>query len=154
MDSLTITADSLRLVSDSLNYFMKVLPEIKQQISILKPLIICLSFLLLIDFLTGVRKAKSLKQKIHSGGFRRSINKMNDYCLAIIASQIFTWMLNLEFTLSYYVALFVCGIELKSIFENVSQTTGVDIIGYFKGFIPNPKDILKKPKGDNPSGEK
>jgi phage-related holin len=146
MDSLTLTADSL-------NYFMKVLPEIKQQLFILKPLIICLSFLLLVDFLTGVRKAKALKEKIQSRGFRRTISKMNDYCLAIISSQVFTWMLDLEFTLSYYVALVVCGIELKSIFENVSQTTGVDIIGYFKGFIPNPKNILKKPASDKPAGE-
>jgi phage-related holin len=146
MDSLTITADSL-------NFLMKVLPEIKQQLFILKPLIICLSFLLLVDFMTGVRKAKALKEKIQSRGFRRTISKMNDYCLAIISSQVFTWMLDLEFTLSYYVALFVCGIELKSIFENVSQTTGVDIIGYFKGFIPNPKDILKKPASDKPAGE-
>jgi phage-related holin len=146
MDSLTLTADSL-------NYFMKVLPEIKQQLFILKPLIICLSFLLLVDFMTGVRKAKALKEKIQSRGFRRTISKMNDYCLAIISSQVFTWMLDLEFTLSYYVAMFVCGIELKSIFENVSQTTGVDIIGYFKGFIPNPKDILKKPTSDKPAGE-
>lgn len=141
--------DSLVITQDSLNYFMQVLPEFKQQLFILKPLIICLSFLLLTDFLTGVRKAKALKEKIQSNGFRRTISKMNDYCLAIIASQVFTWMLDLDFTLSYYVALFVCGIELKSIFENVSQTTGVDIIGYFKGFIPNPKDILKKPNTDN-----
>jgi phage-related holin len=144
MDSLVITADSLLLAKDSLNYFVKVLPQIKEQLCILKPLIICLSFLLLVDFMTGVRKAKSLNEKIQSKGFRRTINKMNDYCLAIISSQVFTWMLSLEFTLSYYVALFVCGIELKSIFENVSQTTGVDIIGYFKGFIPNPKDMFKK----------
>jgi phage-related holin len=144
MDSLVITSDTLALANDSLNFFVKVLPQIKEQLCVLKPLIICLSFLLLVDFLTGVRKAKSLGEKIQSKGFRRSINKMNDYCLAIISSQVFTWLLSLEFTLSYYVALFVCGIELKSIFENVSQTTGVDIIGYFKGFIPNPKEMLKK----------
>jgi phage-related holin len=148
MDSLTITADSLRLASDSLNYFIKILPEIKQQLCILKPLIMCLSFLLLVDFLTGVRKARALKEKIQSRGFRRTISKMNDYCLAIISSQVFTWMLDLDFTLSYYVALFVCGIELKSIYENVSQTTGVNIIGYFKGFIPTPKDFIKKPDTD------
>lgn len=148
MDSLTITADSLRIANDSLNFFMQVLPDIKKQLYILKPLIICLSFLLLVDFLTGVRKAKALGEKIQSKGFRRTINKMNDYCLAIISSQVFTWMLDLDFTLSYYVALFVCGIELKSIFENVSQTTGVNIIGYFKGFIPTPKDLIKKPGND------
>ena len=144
MDSLTLTSDTLLLAKDSLNYFVKVLPQIKEQLCILKPLIICLSFLLLVDFMTGVRKAKSLGEKIQSKGFRRTISKLNDYGLAIISSQVFTWMLSLEFTLSYYVALFVCGIELKSIFENVSQTTGVDIIGYFKGFIPNPKDMFKK----------
>jgi phage-related holin len=148
MDSLTITADSLRLANDSLNYFFKILPEIKQQLCILKPLIMCLSFLLIVDFLTGVRKARALKEKIQSRGFRRTISKMNDYCLAIISSQVFTWMLDLDFTLSYYVALFVCGIELKSIFENVSQTTGVNIVGYFKGFIPTPKDFIKKPDTD------
>lgn len=148
MDSLTITADSLRLASDSLNYFFKFLPEIKQQLCILKPLIMGLSFMLLIDFITGLRKAKHLGEKINSKGFRRTISKMNDYCLAIVGSQIFTWMFDLDFTLSYYVALFVCGIELKSIYENVSQTTGVNIIGYFKGFIPTPKDFIKKPDTD------
>ena len=148
MDSLTITADSLRLASDSLNYFFKILPEIKQQLCILKPLIMGLSFMLLIDFITGLRKAKHLGEKINSKGFRRTISKMNDYCLAIVGSQIFTWMFDLDFTLSYYVALFVCGIELKSIYENVSQTTGVNIVGYFKGFIPTPKDFLKKPDTD------
>ena len=80
MDSLTITADSLRLASDSLNYFFKVLPEIKQQLCILKPLIMGLSFMLLIDFITGFRKAKHLGEKINSKGFRRTISKMNDYC--------------------------------------------------------------------------
>lgn len=144
MDSLVITADSLRIASDSLNYFFKVLPEIKQQLCVLKPLIIGLTFLLTVDLITGVRKAKAIGEKIHSKGFRRSISKLNDYGLAIISSQVFTWMFDLDFTLSYYVALFICGIELKSIWENVSQTTGVDIIGYFKGFIPNPKDMIKK----------
>lgn len=148
MDSLTITADSLRMASDSLNYFMQVLPEIKQQLCILKPLIMGLSFMLLIDFLTGVRKAKHLGEKINSKGFRRTISKMNDYCLAIVSSQVFTWMFDLDFTLSYYVALFICGIELKSVYENVSQTTGVNLIGYFKGFIPTPKDLMKKLDND------
>jgi len=148
MDSLVITADSLRLANDSLNFFMQVLPEIKQQLCILKPLIIGLSFMLLVDFLTGIRKAKHLGEKINSKGFRRTISKMNDYCLAIVSSQVFTWMFDLDFTLSYYVALFICGIELKSVYENVSQTTGVNIIGYFKGFIPMPKDLIKKPGND------
>jgi hypothetical protein len=90
-----------------------------------------------------------LKEKINSKGFRRTLGKFNDYSFAIVSSQVFTWSFSLDFTLSYYVALFVCGIELKSIWENVSETTGVDIIGYFKGFLPNPKDMFKKKDKDD-----
>lgn len=138
--------DSLKIVINTTNYLPKGTTEIIEQINIVKPMIIGLFFLLLCDFITGIRKAKSLKQQINSGGFRRSISKMNDYSIAIVSSQVFTWVFTLDFTLSYYIALFICGIELKSIWENVSQTTGVNIIGYFKGFIPDPKTLLKKSK--------
>jgi len=141
--------DTLKFVVDTTNYFTKNLPYILQQISILKPLILGLIFLLTVDFLTGIRKAKHKGDQINSKGFRKTLGKFNDYSLAIVSSQVFTWMFTLDFTLSYYVALFVCGIELKSIWENVSETTGVDIVGYFKGFIPNPKDMFKKKDKDD-----
>ena len=138
--------DTLKIAIDTANFIQQNIPYIMQQISVLKPLILGLVFLLLTDFLTGIRKAKHKGEAISSKGFRRSIGKLNDYSLAIVASQVFTWMFTLDFTLSYYVALFICGIELKSIWENVSETTGVDIIGYFKGFIPDPKSIFKGKK--------
>ena len=141
--------DTIKFVVDTTNYFTKNLPYILEQISILKPLILGLIFLLTVDFLTGIRKAKHKGEHINSKGFRKTLGKFNDYSLAIVSSQVFTWMFTLDFTLSYYVALFVCGIELKSIWENVSETTGVDIIGYFKGFIPNPKDMFKKKDKDD-----
>jgi len=141
--------DTLKFVVDTTNYFTKNLPYILQQISILKPLILGLIFLLTVDFLTGIRKAKHKGDQINSKGFRKTLGKFNDYSLAIVSSQVFTWMFALDFTLAYYVALFICGIELKSIWENVSETTGVDIVGYFKGFIPNPKDMFKKKDKDD-----
>jgi hypothetical protein len=144
--------DSVLIAIDTANYFAKNLPYIIDQLCILKPIILGLVFLLCADFATGVRKARHLKEKINSRGFRRTLGKFNDYSFAIVSSQVFTWSFSLDFTLSYYVALFVCGIELKSIWENVSETTGVDIIGYFKGFLPNPKDMFKK-KGDNDKKE-
>ena len=140
--------DSIQIAKDTISFIDKHLPEIVNQLNILKPLICALMLLLLADFITGTRKAKALKQDINSGGFRRSISKFNDYSIAIVSSQVFTWMLTLDITLAYYVALFICGIELKSIYENVSQTTGVDLIGYFKGFIPTPKGLRNSDKSD------
>ena len=88
MDSLTITSDSLRLASDSLNFFMKVLPEIKMQLCILKPLSICLSFMLLIDFLTGVRKAKALGEK--AGENNKEADKVACIRTLIVLSYVIT----------------------------------------------------------------
>jgi phage-related holin len=146
--------DSVKTVVDTANFIEKHLPEIVTQLNILKPLIMGLVILLAADFITGTRKAKALKQQINSGGFRRSVSKFNDYSIAIVSSQVFTWMFTLDITLAYYVALFICGIELKSIWENVSQTTGVNIIGYFKGFIPDPKQMFKKEKADSEESAK
>lgn len=126
------------------------------QLQILKYYISALLLLLLADFITGVRKARSKGDAITSGGFRRSVNKFIEYSIAILSSHIFTWLFSLDITLSYYVALYICGIELKSIYENVSETTGVGIKDYFSGFIPNVKDILKNKKptdnGDTTKG--
>lgn len=114
------------------------------QLQILKNFITALMFLLAADFVTGTRKAKSQGKPLTSQGFRRSVNKFIEYSIAILSAHIFTWLFSLDITLSYYVALYVCGIELKSIFENVSETTGVGIKEYFQGFIPNVKDFIKK----------
>ena len=140
--------DSLLIAIDTANFIAKNLPYVIEQLCILKPIILGLVFLLCADFTTGVRKAKHLGEKINSKGFRRTLGKFNDYSFAIVSSQVFTWAFSLDFTLSYYVALFICGIELKSIWENVSETTGVDIIGYFKGFIPMPKKWQNKDEND------
>lgn len=127
-------------IEQALHYFKPLLEQFNQ----LKPLITALIFLIIFDFITGTRKAKSKGQELNSGGFRRSVSKLTEYSIAILASHIFTWMFDLDFFLSYYVALYICGIELKSIWENVSETTGVGIADYFKGFIPDVKNILTK----------
>jgi hypothetical protein len=135
--------DTIKILVDTTNFIARNMPYIAEQLCILKPIIGALIFLLCADFITGIRKAKHIGEKINSKGFRRSLGKFNDYALAITSSQVFTWAFNLDFTLSYYVAIFICGIELKSVWENVSATTGVNIIGYFKGFIPDPKSMFK-----------
>ena len=111
--------------------------ELCKQIEAMKMLIIGLFIFLLLDLITGIRKARLNKQAITSGGLRRSINKFIEYSIAILASQVFTYIFKLDVTLSYYVALFICTIELKSIFENISETTGVDLWKGIRKLIPS-----------------
>ena len=111
--------------------------ELCKQIEAMKILIIGLFIFLLLDLITGLRKARLNKQAITSGGLRRSINKFIEYSIAILASQVFTYIFKLDLTLSYYVALFICTIELKSIFENISETTGVDLWKGIRKLIPS-----------------
>lgn len=131
--------------------------ELCKQIEAMKMLIIGLFIFLLLDLITGIRKARLNKQAITSGGLRRSINKFLEYSIAILASQVFTYIFKLDLTLSYYVALFICTIELKSIFENISETTGIDLWKAVRKLIPSlsqlEEDKKKKKKekeSDNP----
>lgn len=111
--------------------------ELCKEIEAMKMLIVGLFIFLLLDLITGIRKARLNKQAITSGGLRRSINKFIEYSIAILASQVFTYIFKLDLTLSYYVALFIATIELKSIFENISETTGVDIWKGVRKLIPS-----------------
>jgi len=49
--------DTLKIAIDTANFIQQNIPYIMQQISVLKPLILGLVFLLLTDFLTGIRKS-------------------------------------------------------------------------------------------------
>lgn len=128
--------------------------ELCKQIDIMKPLIAGLFILLFLDLITGIRKAALNKQAITSSGLRKSISKFLEYSIAILASQVFTFVFKLDITLSYYVALFVATIELKSIFENISETTGVDLWKGIRKLIPSlsqlEADKKKKKESDNP----
>jgi phage-related holin len=127
--------------------------ELCKQVDIMKPLIAGLFILLALDLITGIRKAALNKQAITSGGLRKSISKFLEYSIAILASQVFTFVFKLDITLSYYVALFIATIELKSIFENISETTGVDLWKGIRKLIPSLSQLeeekKKKKESDN-----
>ena len=120
--------------------------ELCKQVDIMKPLIAGLFILLALDLITGIRKAALNKKAITSSGLRRSISKFLEYSIAILASQVFTFVFKLDITLSYYVALFIATIELKSIFENISETTGVDIWKGIRKLIPSLSQLEEEKK--------
>jgi len=125
--------------------------ELCKEINVMKPLIVGLFIFLLLDLITGIRKATINKQAITSLGLRKSLSKFLEYSIAILASQVFTFIFKLDITLSYYVALFIATIELKSIFENISETTGINLWKVVRKLIPSISQLeedKKKKKED------
>jgi len=126
--------------------------ELCKEINVMKPLIVGLFIFLLLDLITGIRKASINKQAITSLGLRKSLSKFLEYSIAILASQVFTFIFKLDITLSYYVALFIATIELKSIFENISETTGINLWKVVRKLIPSISQLeeeKKKKKEEN-----
>jgi phage-related holin len=126
--------------------------ELCKEINVMKPLIVGLFIFLLLDLITGIRKARINKQAITSLGLRKSLSKFLEYSIAILASQVFTFIFKLDITLSYYVALFIATIELKSIFENISETTGINLWKVVRKLIPSISQLeeeKKKKKEEN-----
>jgi len=120
--------------------------ELCKEIDVMKPLIVGLFIFLLLDLITGIRKASINKQAITSLGLRKSLSKFLEYSIAILASQVFTFIFKLDITLSYYVALFIATIELKSIFENISETTGINLWKFVRKLIPSISQLEEEKK--------
>jgi len=85
--------------------------------------------LIVVDFVTGIRKALSIGDKITSRGIARTVNKFLLYPSAILLCE---GMERVFFDnssivpLTYIVASFICATEFKSVLENIGAVTGVD----------------------------
>lgn len=85
--------------------------------------------LIVVDFVTGIRKALSIGDKITSRGIARTVNKFLLYPSAILLCE---GMERVFFDnssivpLTYIVAAFICATEFKSVLENIGAVTGVD----------------------------
>lgn len=120
----------------------------------IKGILILLGFLLLSDLLTGIWKSYRRGQKITSHKMSHTITKMVLYSMAIILTHgiemVFPTLALLNMT--NIAGGYVCLVELKSIYENVSALTGLDI---WKHLIERAKGLKKLTDditGDNTPG--
>ena len=90
-----------------------------------KDIVLVLLIFILVDFLSGVWAARKRGEKIRSGGFRKTLTKFLWYTIALILSFMMEKTFNLSWSnLSAIIGGFICFIELKSIFENITVITG------------------------------
>ncbi len=87
----------------------------------------------IIDFITGVQAAKhagEYEREKASKGWRRTGVKASQYFMLILAAHGLVVVFSIPtqwFPLVYIAAFFIAITELKSISENVAETTGTDI---------------------------
>lgn len=84
-------------------------------------------FLVFADFVTGTRAAVSRGEKLTSKGFRRTVEKILLYFIAILASEGMRRVFMPAVPITYMTSLAIAVTEFKSNIENVESVTGVKI---------------------------
>jgi len=102
-------------------------------------LIAGVGIMVMFDFITGVAAAKKRGEKILSGGFYRTFVKYVLYSIGIIATRLLEIMLKdqIKIPFSSILAGFILVVEYKSVMENISLATGVNVWDWVKDKIAN-----------------
>jgi phage-related holin len=103
------------------------------------PFIVFMIFLICADLITGTKAARKRKEKITSGGFRRTVEKFVLYFLAILAAEGMTQVYLPAVPLAYMVSFTIALTEFKSVLENIESATGVGLLEAIKSRIKLPK---------------
>tara|TARA_R110000772_G_scaffold62137_1_gene139625 strand:+ start:35751 stop:36344 length:594 start_codon:yes stop_codon:yes gene_type:complete len=135
----------------------------------LKPMLLGLAMLILLDLLTGIRKSLHLKklkfnpfkkyfwQTMHSKGMRDTWRKTYEYGIGIITFIIFETMIlkispialgNAVFTLSELAVVAATLVEIYSVFENMEAVSGRNMLKKVQFLFPEwlKKLLENKPK--------
>lgn len=79
------------------------------------------------DLISGTMAARKRKEKIHSRGLRRTVEKIALYFMAILLAQGMKEVFMPAAPLAYIVAFPIALTEFKSNIENVEVVTGVNV---------------------------
>jgi hypothetical protein len=91
------------------------------------------------DWVAGVAAARKKGNKIVSGGFYRTFIKFTLYAIGIIATRMLEILMQDKIAIPFasLLAGFILLIEYKSVMENISIATGVDLWDWIKDKIAN-----------------
>jgi len=90
--------------------------------------------MVMFDWIAGVAAARKRGDKIMSGGFYRTFVKYMLYTIGIISTRLLEILLKDEIKLPFssILAGFILLIEYKSVMENISLATGVNLWAWVK----------------------
>jgi Bacteriophage holin family len=115
----------------------------------IKILIFLVGFMIVLDTITGIWKARKRKEKITSHKLSQIISKMVLYNVGVISVFVLDKFLlgefvliftSIEFFITKLVAIFFCTIELLSINENIKIIYGLNFWEIFKKLVKRVKE--------------
>lgn len=109
----------------------------------IKPLMIAIGALIIIDLMLGIWAALRSKEKITSRRLSRTITKCMAYQLAIISSHIMESYFAQGIPIVKIVSGLIAITEFKSILENTTRMTGID---FWRSLIEKMTKTLPKKK--------
>lgn len=136
---------------EALKLGMKMLAWVLAFLTPIKGVLAAVGFLIVADTLTGVWSALKQGKKIESAKLRRSVTKSAAYLLAIITGFVAQkHLLEDAIPIVTVVAGLIGATETLSIYENLSQISGVPLADKVKGLLQPPKAEDLAPKKEEP----
>jgi phage-related holin len=126
----------------------------------IKALIFLLFFMIVIDTITGLYKARKTKETITSRKLSKIVSKMVLYQLGLITffvldfflfGEIILKFVDIQYFLTKVVAIFFASIELVSINENINQACGINLFKTFKQYLLRIKEVKNEIDEVNPN---
>ncbi|WP_421944348.1 phage holin family protein [Pedobacter sp.] len=123
----------------SINLFLKLIPYIYKfglfvylYFAATHSALLVITLFVIVDFITGVWKAKKNKLPVTSKSMRVTIGKAVAYMLAIMVAHLFELTFVSVLPFMQMVSFFIASAEIKSIYENLGEITGLDFWNYIK----------------------
>ncbi|MBC6111180.1 phage holin family protein [Pedobacter fastidiosus] len=124
--------DLLNLISKAIPYAYKFGFFVYLYFSPTHSSLLVITIFVIIDFITGVWKARRNKQDVTSKMMRVSIGKAVAYMIAILIAHLFELTFASALPFMRMVAFFIASAEIKSIYENLGEITGLDFWTFIK----------------------
>jgi hypothetical protein len=106
-----------------------------------KPLVLASTFLVLVDLITGIVAARKRGEAITSQGLRRTLSKLAVYEVALLLAFIAEKYLIIDLLpIAKIVSSFIAVTELKSVYENLNEIGGGDILKALISKLNGPND--------------
>lgn len=84
--------------------------------------------LVMLDLYTGIKAAKKREEVINSKGLRKSVIKIRDYFIAILAANTLQEIWLAALPVVYTVSLYIAIVEFRSNLENISILTDTNLV--------------------------
>lgn len=122
----------------------------------IKPLLMMVGLMILIDTVTGILKARKLNEKITSHKLGQVISKMLLYQICVmtlygldvfIVGELVATFTSIPLFLTKLAATFFVGIEIVSINENLDEGYGINLFKRFKQMLIRAKNVKEDISG-------